>query len=686
VERTGIDLTSSFRGLGRLRGPLRTAAAAVPGGAPASASASAPVAAASAPVTAATAAAPATVGTDEPAGDHTDDSAGGPDPAGSAPGATPVQGGRFRRWWATTDRSFLAWGVVSYLVVLGVVLALGLREAGGHLVYVLDDPAIHQSVATNLVDHGTWGVVPGHVESASSSPLWTVVLAAYLALPLPASAGPLLLNAAAAIAVIAILGGNQAVLRPARRRLADGAAVTLLVTVVLFLPGLTLVGMEHILHMATVLGAVVLFHRYELGELRRWPRWLPFLLLALATFVRLETVFVGLAVAVALLARAVPGWRPGGAAPVRRQLVRSALVGAAAAVPLVVVGVANRLGGQGWLPNSVLAKSRATDPTRSAFRLAIDRFTTDPLVGALTVMLLVALVLVWRRPWRFAFPAMVAIVTVVGHAAFARIGWYERYQAYLLVLIVYAGLQLMGELAALAREREPGPAGAAAAAGGGAAASVPGGGAVGRGIRRPTIGLLVVMALLPFCGTKLALTVDVPLGMADTYEQRYQAGRFLARYYDGEPVATGELGYVSVMHRGPITDLFGLGDYEVLEARLDDGRPSPSYWSGLAQRRGFEVAAVYPSTLGFDTPDEWILAGWWTLPRRTVSAFEPRFEFWATTPEALYRLQDNLRAFEAELPEGVEQTVNEPAELEAMSLEAKAGGPAQPTPTPAPAG
>ncbi len=565
------------------------------------------------------------------------------------------------------------WGVASYLIVLGVVLALSLRQSDGHLVYVLDDPAIHQSVASNLLHHGTWGVVPGHFESASSSPLWTIVLAGYLILPVPASSAPLLLNMAAAVAVIAILGANQTVLRPGRRRPADAVAVTLLVAVVLFLPGLTLVGMEHTLHMATVLGAVVLFHRREMGELARWPRWLPYVLLALATFVRLETVFVGLAVAVALMARCVPGWGPdGGAAPVRRQVVKAGLAGLAGAVPMAVVALGNHLGGQGWMPNSVLAKSRVSDPGKSAFRMAIERFTSDPLVGALTVALLVALVLVWRQPRRFTFPAVVAVLSVVGHVAFARIGWFERYQAYLLALLVYSGLQLLAEVPAFApaaRDGSPERVG---------------------GVRRPALGLVLVVALLPFCGTKLSLIVDSPMAVADTYEQRYQAARFLARYYDGEPVATGELGYVSVMHRGPITDLFGLGDYEVLQARLEDSRPPAEYWTGLQQRRGFEVAAVYPSTLGFNTPDEWILAGWWTLPRRTVSAFEPRFEFWATTPEALYQLQDNLRAFEGELPDGVEQVVNEPAELEAMSLEGKrlpqapalpAAAPAAPTPS-----
>ena len=79
------------------------------------------------------------------------------------------------------------------------------------------------------------------------------------------------------------------------------AAVVALVAVVLFLPGLTLVGMEHVLHMALVLGAVVLLHRHGEGELARWPRWLPYLLVGVATFARLETAFVAAGAAVAAL-------------------------------------------------------------------------------------------------------------------------------------------------------------------------------------------------------------------------------------------------------------------------------------------------------------------------------------------------------------------------------------------------
>jgi hypothetical protein len=563
-------------------------------------------------------------------------------------------GGDTARPAARADRSFLAWGVASYAVVLGAVLALALRAADGHLVYVLDDPAIHRSVAANLVDHGTWGVTPGHFESASSSPLWTLLLAALVAVaPATGAAGPLLINAVAAVAVIAVLGANQTVLSPSRRRPGDAAAVTLLVVVALFLPGLTTVGMEHIVHMALVLGAIVLLHRQGLGELGRWPRWLPYALLALATLARLETTFVAAGLALALLARCRPVWGPGERACAwRTQARRAALAGAAAAIPLAAVAAATRLGGQGWLPNSILAKSRVENTLTPAYRLPVERLTADPLVGVLAVGLVVALVAVWRRPVRFAFPAVVAVVTVAFHVSLARVGWYERYQGYLVALLVYAGLELAGDVLGV---RAAGPGAVAA----------PGPGPAGTGGARPAVGALLVLALLPFCGTKVFLTVDAPLAVADTYEQRYQAGRFLARYYPGEPVATGELGYVSLMHDGPITDLWGLGDYEVLQARMEDEHPDAEYWSALAARRGFQVAAVYPSTIGFDTPPDWLLAGWWTLPRRTVTAFEPRFEFWATSPQALLRLQEHLRDFTDDLPGAVEVTINDPAALAA---------------------
>jgi hypothetical protein len=376
--------------------------------------------------------------------------------------------------------------------------------------------------------------------------------------------------------------------------------------------------------------------------------------LALATLTRLETAFVAAGIGAALLARCLPSRGPDGAAepdraaaPLRRQLRRTALVGLSAAAPWAIVAAFTGLMGQGLLPNSVLAKARSDPQTfgHSLLRATFERFTTDPLLAALAAVAIGALVVAWRRDRRYVFPATVFVVALALHAVFARMGWYERYQAYLVVLGVYAGLQLAGDALPSAQRR-----------------------------LRPALVPALVLASLLFTSTKVGLITDAPDAVADTYQQRYQAGRFLERYYDGEPVATGELGYVSLMHDGPITDLFGLGDYEVLEAwRAEGGLPLATYWEDLMRDRGVRVVAVYPSTVGVQTPPSWALAGSWVLPRRPVTAFERTFQFWATTPDEVEPLQRRLREFEAELPEAVELQINELAPLLAAQRTADSG-------------
>jgi hypothetical protein len=541
---------------------------------------------------------------------------------------------------------FVTWGAGIYLVTVTGIAAICLHRTGGRWVYALDDPGIHLSVATNLAEHGTWGVVPGHFQSASSSPLWTVLLAAWIKiLPGAANVAPFILNVLAALAVIAIVGANQRVLRPGLDRPLDILAVAALVTVVLFLPSLTMVGMEHTLHVALVLAGVILLYRSSVGDGGRWPRWLPYVLLAVATLVRFETAFVAAGLAVALLLPPATGPVAGPVADdaggLRRRLRPAALVGLASALPLAAFGLFNHLMGQGLLPSSVLAKTRSpgSGGQNSYVYDVFARLTEDPVLVVLTGATLVIVVLAWSQLRHARFLAVVLLTSVGLHVVFARVGWFDRYQAYLITIGVYLVLEMLAE-----------------------------------GLSRPDLGMHrtrvttgIVAVLLLFSGTKAALTIRTPDAIDDTYAQRYQAARFLERYYDGRPVATGELGYISLLHDGPLTDLFGLGDYEVLTARRDHGgEPGAGYWEDLTQRREFPVAAVYPATLSLDTPDSWILVGAWTMDRKPITAFERTFQFWATTTDEVAPLEDHLREFESELPDGIELEINEGAGLQAM--------------------
>lgn len=542
------------------------------------------------------------------------------------------------------SQAFLRWGLGAYGVTTAVLLVNAVRTSDGTMIYALDDPAIHLSVAQNLVDHGTWGVTPGHFQSASSSPLWTLLVAAFVGVaPFAADWAALVLNVAASVAVIALFARLQSTFRPSLRRPLDVAAVVALVVVVLFLPAATFVGMEHVLHLALVLAAFHLLFQERDRTRSRIRRLAPFLLVALATLTRLETAFLAAGLGAAMLVT------PPRATDVsRRLLLRARLphvltLAVASGGPLLAYGIVNQLMGQGWLPNSVMAKSASLNGQSPVPppREILGRVTQDPVVAVLVSLCLGLVAVGWhtRRSW--VLPAFAVVVTTLLHATFAKIGWYERYQIYLIGLAVYVFIRAAPELLANRVERS----------------------------ERTRVAPLLVLILLMFTATKAGLTVAIPRAVNDTYSQRYQAARFLDTYYDGDPIATGELGYISLEHRGPITDLFGLGDYEVLQARIHTPpEDRKEYWRQLTKRRGFRVAAVYPQTLFFDTPDEWVLVGTWEIQHRTVTAYDRRLQFYATVPEEAAPLAAHLEAFEDELPPSIRPSMNEMAQFRAAVL------------------
>ncbi len=554
------------------------------------------------------------------------------------------------RWFQ--DR-FLRCSVSLYLLATATLVLLPMPRLKWHYVYVLDDPAIHLSLAENLLHHGTWGVTAGHYQSASSAPAWTALLAVLL-LPFGWARDyvPLLANIACGVGVLAVLAHVGTPLRPAWRRPVHVLATAMLVMFVLFLPGLAVVGMEHSLHCLLVVVVVLAFEKRWRGNAAWGPPWLPYLLLSVAVLTRFETAFVALGIGLGILLRGVGPWAEPRASSIAARLRAIVLVGVATAGPLVGFALVNHLMGQGLLPNSVLYKSQLTGvETPPLFDLTalVNRAFQDPFLAVFWAAAL--LYLAACRPGRSAnvVQATVLAVAVPLHVVLAQVGWYERYQSYLIVLGVVFFCSVANEILPARRDvasdartgvDETGPAPVDQPL-----AEQPLAG-------RPVAGRLAVVALLaaiPFAHYKIMWTWKAPGSSFDMYQQHVLAGQFLGKYYDGKPIATGELGYISLLHRGGITDLNGLGDYDVLRARQEK-RVTPQYWSDLSRARGFDVVAVYPLTLGFDVPRNWILVGTWVSDGPLFTAIDTRFQFWATTPEAVAPLQTNLTAFASHLP------------------------------------
>ena len=129
---------------------------------------------------------------------------------------------------ATRGRAAVRTALVTFVAVLVALVAVTLVLTGGVLTYPLDDPAIHLAVARRLAFDGTWGVVAGEYQAASSSPVWTVLLAPtqIVARGAAGETVPLVINLVAGLSVVRLLRPDLAQLRPSLRRPLDAVVDT----------------------------------------------------------------------------------------------------------------------------------------------------------------------------------------------------------------------------------------------------------------------------------------------------------------------------------------------------------------------------------------------------------------------------------------------------------------------------
>jgi|FLYN01.1.fsa_nt_gi 4-amino-4-deoxy-L-arabinose transferase-like glycosyltransferase len=114
------------------------------------------------------------------------------------------------------------------LVVAALVVALYVSAAGGG--FALDDSWIHQTYARNLAETGQWAFVPGVPSAASTSPLYTLLLAIGYKLGVNYQLWTHALGALA-LAVAGMLGARLAErLLPEQRQIGLIAGLTLVLT------------------------------------------------------------------------------------------------------------------------------------------------------------------------------------------------------------------------------------------------------------------------------------------------------------------------------------------------------------------------------------------------------------------------------------------------------------------------
>ena len=328
-----------------------------------------------------------------------------------------------------TDRQYPFWIALSvYLVTVAGLVAFGMWESQGTFTYSLDEAYIHLALSKNLAQHGVWGVTEYGFSNSSSSILWSLLLAgAFLCFGVHEWM-PLALNLAICTGIL--FSGER--MLASRGLSACGRTVVLsLLVLVTPLPALTLMGMEHALHVLVVLGFFTVASSGLAAEVPFERRADLYRLLSLAfllTATRYEGMFAVTIVFCLYL--------------LRGRIVGPLLLVGCAALPLCIWGAISVANGWYWLPNSVLIKgSKATLGIAGSLFSTFHDFTVHrnfsraPALYALFGLIAtLGLYTFWQRR-KSARPAVyfafIFACSTYAHVQFAKVGWLFRYEAYL---------------------------------------------------------------------------------------------------------------------------------------------------------------------------------------------------------------------------------------------------------------
>lgn len=517
------------------------------------------------------------------------------------------------------------------LAVTGLLFVTTTARTGGRFVYPLDDPYIHMAMAKNLSLHGVWGVTRHGFTSASSSPLWTLLLALVYLVVGPAEIAPLLLCLVCGLLLLVVTDRliREHGLEPWAR------AATLCGLVLLVpLPAVLFTGQEHVLQ--TTLSLAFVWTTAAVMNRER-PLWLLAMLALLLTATRYEGLFL-VFFAMLLLSG-------------RRRYGAGVVVAAAGLLPVAAYGVVSMLKGWFFLPNAVLMKAavshQAVHLARSAFGTTefwkafaniaglwgLKQIVTTPHILASVLLVLLLLVLRFRQKRRFwEFDTVFGSIFLAAsflHMHFARPGPLHRYEAYLVAVGVVA-------VATLIHSLRPGCSRAWFQVAGVAAG--------------------LAAAVMIWVGG--ALTARVPQASQNIFEQQYQMGLFLRRFYQGQTIAANDIGAINWLADIKCFDVWGLGTMRVarLKAR---GNLSPEALAATAESAGVRIGIIYEDWLKLTqtkaVPAQWTKVGSWRIRDNLVCGCDS-VAFFACRPEERARLKECLCLFARQLPRMVIQT------------------------------
>jgi hypothetical protein len=163
------------------------------------------------------------------------------------------------------------------------------------------------------------------------------------------------------------------------------------------------------------------------------------------------------------------------------------------------------------------------------------------------------------------------------------------------------------------------------------------------------IAMLIFLPLVIRSGNALG---NISQACINIYEQQYQMGQMLHRYYNKTPVAIGDIGAVSYFTEGKDLDLVGLANIDVARSKKNDYY-TPQFMNQLTKNEGARIAICYDYFTMPGLRQYWTKVATWTIPNN-VTCGDATVAIYAVDSIDAPDLKKNLVEFQPHLPQDVE--------------------------------
>ena len=519
------------------------------------------------------------------------------------------------------------------IAVLWTAILILFRESTainqGIFTYVLDDPYIHMVMAKNLILHGVWGVDKYGFTSSSSSPLWILVLSsAYLVFGVNTLI-PFILNVIFATIFIFIA---YSIFKYYKLHPLYNLIFLLFLIFFTPIPALVFTGMEHILQITLIISfifiAVQIISEDKPDSLKYY---LLLILSVLVVAVRYEDAIVVSMVAIIFL--------------IQKKFWNFLSVLCASIIPVIAYGIFSTENGWFFLPNSLITKTVFVEAKTQLFSLngiflLLNNFLNILNLYIFIPFILAAGLLIFRFKEKMTFwnaPNLIITIflgTTVLHMFIARIGWFYRYEAYIIVLGIMALAVGISEYLPLFKRNSK------------------------LSYKHLSIILLIFILVVPLSARGYDSFNNTPTATHNVYDQQYQMGLFIQKYYQGDAVSLNDVGAVNYIANIKSVDLLGLSSLNVSKAILKNNYTIEDL-DNITRQNHVKVVIVYEylykNYLTRGLPSNWIKVGQWKIPNR-ITCFMDTVSFYVINPKDEENLTKNLRKFSSQLPPDVQQS------------------------------